>query len=118
MTHRRARLGHVLRQALSEILATRVADARLSALTIIEVRAAPDASFARVFYRSFDADREGVARALEKAKPFLRHCLAGSLQGRRVPELEFRYDPAQDSAERLETILDELGQNAKDSSQK
>ena len=86
MNHRRERVGREFRQRLANILERRVSDPRLRRVTVIEVRSAPDASFARVFYRTL-GDREEAAQALDKAKPFIRRCLAEGLRLRRVPEL-------------------------------
>jgi ribosome-binding factor A len=113
VNHRRARLSHALERRLAEILEHRVSDPRLSTVSVIEVRAAPDASFARVFYRS-RGDRDEVEIALEKAKPYIRKRLAEGLSLRRVPELDFRYDPSEESGARVDEILRELNVKAKD----
>ena len=107
MRHRPERIANELAQRLATILGERVSDPRLRRVTIVEVRAAADASFARVFYRTLD-DREELAQVLERAKPFIRRCLAEGLRLRRVPELDFRYDPAADQGARVDAILKEL----------
>jgi ribosome-binding factor A len=107
VNHRPARISTDLARRLATILSERVSDPRLRQVTIVEVRAAPDASFARVFYRTLE-DREELAQVLERAKPFIRRCLAEGLKLRRVPELDFRYDPAEDEGARVEAILKEL----------
>lgn len=107
MSRRGERISHGLLQRVAEILGQRVSDPRLKDVTVVEVKAAPDASFARVYYRTY-GEREDAARALEKAKPYIRRCLAQELPLRRVPELDFRYDPAQDTGARVEQILREL----------
>ena len=89
MKHSQARLGHEIRARLATILRERVADPRLASVNIAEVRVAPDASYARVFYATLGDAAEAVA-ALDKAKPFIRRCLAAELHVRRVPELDFR----------------------------
>ncbi len=111
MTHRRERVGHELTQRIARILGERVSDPRLRSVTIVEVSASPDASFARVFYRTL-GEREEVALALERAKPFIRRCLAQGLRLRRVPELDFRYDPSADHGARVDAILKELREGA------
>ena len=111
--HRRERLGHELTQRLARILEHRVSDPRLEGLTVVDVQAAPDASFARVYYRTL-GDREQAAEALEKAKPYIRRRLAEGLKVRRVPELDFRYDRAQDSGARVDELLRELAEGRAD----
>ena len=111
MSHRSARLGHELTQRLAQILEHRVSDPRLRGLVIVDVTAAPDASFARVYYRTL-GDREQAAQALDKAKPYIRRLLAEELPLRRVPELDFRYDPAADSGARVDEILREIAEES------
>jgi ribosome-binding factor A len=113
VSHRSARLGHELTQRLAQILEHRVSDPRLRGLVIVDVTAAPDASFARVYYRTL-GDREQAAQALDKAKPYIRRRLAQGLKLRRVPELDFRYDRSQDSGSRVDEILRELGEGRAD----
>src|SRR5262245_26127600 len=108
MSHRAARVARDMRDRLAEVVASRVRDPRLATLTLIEVKPAPDLSFARVFYRCADDCRDDAAQALRKATPFLRRCLAETLSLRRVPELDFRFDPTLDSAARVDAILGEL----------
>ena len=117
MSHRRSRVAALLRERLAQVLRERVSDPRLEGISIIEVRSAPDGSFARVFYRS-GRERSDVEAALASAKPFIRRCLSEGLEMRRVPELDFRYDPAEASGERMGEILDELRKAGKDESQK
>jgi ribosome-binding factor A len=107
MKHTQARLGQEIHGRLATILRERTQDPRLELVSITEVRVAPDSTFARVFYRTL-GDRDEAVAALEKAKPYLRRCLAQGLHTRRVPELDFRSDDSLDRAERLDTVLREL----------
>jgi ribosome-binding factor A len=112
MSRRAERLSHGLQRRLAEILEHRMSDPRLEGLTVVEVKASPDASFARVFYRTLDTDREPAAQALAKAKSYIRRLLAEELPLRRVPELDFRYDPAADSGARVDQILREIAEES------
>ena len=116
MSHRRDRIATLLRDRLAEILRERVSDPRLQGLSIVEVKASADGSFARVFYRS-RRERGEVEAALERGKPFIRRCLADGLKLRRVPELDFRYDPAEESGARMDEILEDLSKAGADESQ-
>jgi ribosome-binding factor A len=102
-----ARLAQEIHGRLATILRERTQDPRLELLAITEVKVAPDASFARIFYRTL-GDLDETVAALEKAKPYLRRCLAGELHVRRVPELDFRVDESLDRAERLDSVLRDL----------
>lgn len=109
MSHRRKRIEHVLRERIADVIGRRVRDPRLELLTITDVEVSPDLSYARVFYRAGD-DTEAAERALVKARPFIRRELAGRLELRRVPELDFRVDRSVERGARVEAILDELAQ--------
>src|SRR5262249_28322516 len=113
MKHSAARLAQEIHGRLAQILRERTADPRLELLSLTEVKVAPDASFARIFYRTLGDKAETVA-ALEKAKPYLRRRLAGELRVRRVPELDFRPDDTLDRAEHLEGVLRDLARERSD----
>ena len=101
------RVARELRDKLASIVEERVSDPRLRGVSIVEVRPSPDLSYARVFYRTL-GDPKDAERALRKATPFLRRCLAENLRLRRVPELDLRHDPSVESAQRMERLLGEL----------
>ena len=107
MKHTALKLAQEIRARLAQILRERVGDPRLEGVSLVEVRVAPDASFARVFWASL-GDAEEAAAALEKAKPYIRRCLAAELDVRRVPELDFRLDDTPARAQRVEDVLRDL----------
>jgi ribosome-binding factor A len=107
-SHARERIARDIRARLAEIFAVKVADPRLRGVTIAEVRPSPDVSFAKVLYRTL-GDPAEIGDAIERAKPFVRHCLAEGWKLRRVPELAFIHDTSPDRAERIEQILREVG---------
>jgi len=107
MKYTQARLSHEIQERLATIVREQTNDPRLVLLAITEVKVAPDASFARVFYRTL-GDPAETAAALEKAKPYLRRRLAAELTVRRVPELDFRADDTIERADKLEGVLREL----------
>ncbi|HTO09730.1 MAG TPA: 30S ribosome-binding factor RbfA [Myxococcota bacterium] len=113
MKHTQARLGQEIHGRLATILRERTQDPRLELVSITEVQVAPDASFARVFYRTL-GDRDEAVAALDKAKPYLRRCLAEGLEVRRVPELDFKSDDSLDRAERLDAVLRDIARGRRE----
>jgi len=105
--HSQARLAHEIRDRIANILRTQAGDPRLADVSINEVRVAPDASYARVYWSALRAPA-AAAEAIEKAKPYLRRCLASELHTRRVPELDFRLDETAARAQRVEDVMREL----------
>jgi ribosome-binding factor A len=101
------RLAQEIKSRLATILREKVADPRLELFTIADVEVAPDASFARIFFRTL-GDLAETSKAIEKAKPYIRRCLAAELKVRRVPELDFRADLTLDRAARIEQVLREV----------
>ena len=107
MSHRRERISRDLHSRIAEIIDQRVRDPRLESVTVVEVRVSPDLSIARVFYRTL-GEPDDVERALDKAMPFIRRCVAEGLTLRRVPALDFRRDVSSERAARVDEILEEL----------
>jgi ribosome-binding factor A len=105
--HTQARLAHEIQERIATILRERVGDPRLEHVTVNEVRVAPDGSYARIFWGTL-GQTGAAAEAIEKAKPYLRRCLAAELHIRRVPELDFRLDETLERAQRVEEVLREL----------
>lgn len=107
MKHTQARLAHEIKARIATILRQRTGDPRLADVSVNEVRVAPDGSYARIFWGTL-GPAAAAAEAIEKAKPYLRRCLAAELRIRRVPELDFRLDETLERAERVESVLKEL----------
>jgi ribosome-binding factor A len=92
--HRRARVEHLLRAELASLIQTEAKDPRLASVSVSDVRMTGDLRQARVFFRLLDdtADKKEVARALERATPFLRTSAGRALGLRVTPALTFEYD--------------------------
>jgi ribosome-binding factor A len=103
-------VGDQIRAELADLLARAVKDPGLGFVTITQVKVSPDLQLARVFYTALGDDkaRHNTARALERARPFLRRQIGDRVRLRRVPELEFRYDMSIEHQDRIEQILQEL----------
>lgn len=85
-------------------------------VVVSAVRVTDDLSIARVYVRvleEIDPDRQdAVVSALERAGGFIRRELGHRLQLRHVPSLEFFWDDVVDSGIRIESILDEIRDDA------
>lgn len=107
---RTQRLAGQIRQELTELMTRSVKDPGIGFLTLTSVRLTPDLQLARVFFTVLGDDkaRKETARALDRAKPFLRRQLSSRLRLRRVPELDFRYDESIEQQDRIEQILKQI----------
>jgi ribosome-binding factor A len=109
--HRPDRIGDQIRQELSDLLSRgAVHDPGIGFITFTRVKVTPDLQLARVYYTLLGDEpaRKTTARALARATPFLRRQVGERLQLRRVPEIEFRFDEAIASQDRIEQILRDL----------
>lgn len=110
LTHRIERIAEQLREEVSQILATDIADPGVGLVTVSRVKVSPDLSLARVYWTLFGdaAEKARTTKALQRAAPFVRHVLATRLTLRRVPEVAFHYDEGLAAHQRVEEILHEI----------
>jgi ribosome-binding factor A len=98
VSRRTDRIAEQLRSEIARVLREDATDPRTRLVTLTRVDVAPDLSNALVFWSALDirdADSaEETQQALESAASFVRRHLAHSLPLRRVPALQFRYDPS------------------------
>jgi ribosome-binding factor A len=108
--HRLDRLGDQIRSETSDILAREVHDPGVGFVTITKVSLTADLQIARVYYTTLAAGaaRQETARALDRAKPFVRRQLAGRLGLRRMPEIEFRFDQTIEHQARIEQLIHDI----------
>lgn len=104
------RVAEMVRAELSDLLARHVRDPGITFVTVTHVRMTSDLQLARVFYTALvgPAARRDVARALDRATPFLRRQLGRRLRLRHVPELTFTYDEDIERQDRVAQVLREL----------
>jgi ribosome-binding factor A len=104
------RVGEQIREELSQLLARKVKDPGIGLLTLTHVKVSADLQVARVYYTIVgDATaRRNTAKALERARPFLRRLLAERIRLRRAPELAFEFDESIEREHRIEALLEEI----------
>lgn len=104
---RASRVASLLREILSEILATQLKDPAVGRITISRVTLSDDLRNARVFFNMLgtEAERQRTLAGLTRAAGFLRTELGKRLDLRRAPDLQFLYDDTLDYAERIDQLL-------------
>ena len=104
------RVGDLIRGELSVQLTRHVRDPGVHHVTITHVRMSNDLQQARVFYTGPNDDeaRRETARALRRARSFLRRQLGHRLELRRVPELTFEYDDSIERTDRLAHLFEQI----------
>lgn len=104
-----ARLNEQFKREIAGILRTEVRDPRVGSPTVTGVKVTPDLWMARVYVRSGPSgEEEDLLEGLRAAAPFIRRELGKLLSLRRIPELRFEIDRAQERASRIEEILREV----------
>ena len=107
---RTERVGDLIREALGGMLVRDVRDPGVRSVTITRVRMSKDLQQARVYYTALtdEPGRRDAARALKRARPFLKRRLGTELRLRYVPELAFVHDDGVAAQDRVARLLDEL----------
>jgi len=117
LSRRTERIADQLRSEIARILRDEATDPRTRLVTLTRVDVSPDLSNALVFWSALDVrDAESsraTQHALESAAPFVRRHVAHALSLRRVPSLQFRWDPSlvlgEQTLSLLKSIADEEG---------
>jgi ribosome-binding factor A len=112
LSHRVERVAEQIREEISQILATEVADPGVGLVTVTRVKVTADLSLARIYWTIMGdtAQRKETAKALKRATPFVRRLLSQRLTLRRSPEVQFLFDQSVAAQDRVEQILYELKQ--------
>jgi len=101
------RVGHLMVEALADLLARRIKDPRLETVTVTGAKLTADLKLARIFF-VVSGGPQGQADAMEgfaKAQGFIRRELAGRLGLRTMPQIVFTYDGSLDYAQRINHLL-------------
>jgi len=111
-SQRQLRVGELLREALTDTFQrSPIRDPILSgvAITVTEVRTAPDLKQARVFVMPLGGgDGAPIVEALGRAAPYLRTEVARRVNLRYAPALEFELDRSFDESSHIDELLNEL----------
>lgn len=103
------RVNALLQRELGTLISEELEDPRIAFTTVTEVAVTPDLRSARVYVSVLGDDETatGTMRALEDAKPHLRHELGRRTELRFVPALEFVPDRSAERASRISRLLRE-----------
>jgi ribosome-binding factor A len=120
MTGRRPeRLAEQIKEEVSLIIAGDLHDPRVGFATVTDAKVSPDLRHARIFVSVLGSD-EQVAdslAALNHAAGYIRHQLGAVLRIKRTPELHFVFDDTVRTAARIEELLKEEAEKAREREQ-
>lgn len=105
------RVGDLLMEFVSGLLARKLNDSRVREVTLTGVDVRPDLKHARIYFtvRGGESQRDEALAGLRGAAGFIRGRMADGLKLRFVPAIEFVYDEAPDRARRIEDLLKTAG---------
>lgn len=109
-SHRPERVGNVVRQVVSEAIASRLSDPRIEPLTsVTRVEVTPDLEHAKVHVSVIGDERAGklTLAGLNSAAGHIRRMLGGELNLRRTPSLTFHLDVSLKRAAETIRLIDE-----------
>ena len=104
------RVGHKIKQVLSELLLKEISDPRLQMVTITDVKMSADLRIARVYFVSSGSKNssEDIARGFRSAMGYVKRKFARQIGLRYTPDLKFFYDNSFDYGDRIEAVLKKI----------
>ena len=108
-SQRQYKVGELLRKTLVDVfdrVEIRDPDLKGVSITITEVSVSPDLKAARVYIMPLGGEnRDTVLLGLKRAAAFLRSKIAGRVELRYVPKLDFKIDTAFDTSNNINKVL-------------
>jgi ribosome-binding factor A len=104
------RFAEAIKEQISEVVGFELDDPRLIAVTVTEVKLAPNMRDAKVFVL-IDGDEKEILdamKALHNAAPVVRSQVALNLNLRHAPAIHFARDTVEEKANRIDAILEDL----------
>ena len=114
MSYKRAdRVNALLQRELGTIISEELRDPRIAFSTVTAVEVTDDLRSARVHVSVLGDDQQiaSTMKALDEAKPYLRHEIGARTELRFVPELSFVSDRSAERSARISTLLREAREN-------
>ncbi len=106
------RTDELLREAVAELILTRVSDPRIGFVSVTGVQISPELDTARVYVTVLGNEevRKTALAGLKSAAPYLQAELNKRVRLRRTPKLRFVYDDSLDRGLRVQEALREAGE--------
>jgi ribosome-binding factor A len=106
---RMRRINEVVREVVTEAIATELQDPRIGFVTVTAVDTSPDLRSARVYVSVLgdEDEREATLAGLRSSHGPLQSAIAAELHMKRTPTLSFHYDDSIERGVRLMHMLEE-----------
>jgi len=112
-SNRAEKVSDLLKKEISLIITNEIKDPRLQNINITAVKVSDDIGIATVFYtligESIIKDQSSIdPKVLKKFSGMVRSKLSKTMQIRRVPIINFRFDESIEYSDNIETLLNNL----------
>lgn len=105
-SYKKERIQERILHDVNSYIRSSLRDSRLKQVTITKVEIAPDYSWAKIYWDTYDTqNRDEIKKGILNCRGKIRTMLASSLNIRHVPELFFIYDDQFESEKSIEDIL-------------
>ncbi|MGM0607937.1 MAG: 30S ribosome-binding factor RbfA [Candidatus Muiribacteriota bacterium] len=110
------KINSLIKEITAKILKKEVTDPRLSKMTVINIKVAPDLREAKVFYSVLGGqeDKKEVKEALKKAGGFIQAKFSSEINLKYTPKLIFLFDDSVEKAQRMEEIFKKIKDDRND----
>ena len=111
MTGRRVHKAQdLIREEVARLLAGKVKDPRISAVSVTGVKMSPDLKRAVVMFSVFDdtMDRENILKGLNRAAGFIQREVGRNLRLKFTPEIRFEFDRSLEYAQHMDQVLNRV----------
>ncbi len=109
MSLKTERIASSIFKEISVIIQTEVKDKDINFVTVTACDLSSDLSFAKIYYTVFDESKKiDTAKALEKAKGYIRSELSKRIDIRHTPELKFIFDDSIAQGDKIEKIIENM----------
>lgn len=108
-SYRLDKVAHLIKDELSLIFLHKIQDSNLGIITVTNLKVSPDLRHARVYLSVYNKEkRPEVLDKVNELKGWIRSQLAGRIQIRFVPELDFFIDDTLDYVEKMEGLFKKI----------
>lgn len=116
MSKRVNRVAEQMKKELGEIILQKVKDPRIGFVTVTDVEVTGDLQNATIYISVLgnESEKEATLKGLDKAKGFIRTEIGKRIRLRVIPEIEFAFDESIAYGNRIETLLTQVNNEARE----
>ncbi|APF19240.1 30S ribosome-binding factor RbfA [Caldithrix abyssi] len=108
------RYADLIKRVVSEVIEFKLNDPNKGMVTLTRVKVSPDLRIATIYYTVLgdEKQRAKTKEVLNRSRSFIRSEIKPFITSRWLPELRFFYDETMDYAERIDSLLKSIKNDA------